>query len=267
MTRKYAILILSCLKGYEDFKSAQRHWIQAAHEAGVECYFVEGFGRATDPKLWRDISCCLEKENGYNFIRLDVDDSLKGTFLKTLSALRFLYEEKKVDVVYRTNLSSYIDVQKFFSFVSSNKIDEEFVGGVLGETRFLREYCYLRLPKILNLAVQKIDFLSTRMKFVSGSGFFLGSVAFSRLYRLEHMSNFIDDVGLSHYLQKAGVQQFSSIPRYWIGRGPEHNYQIDFQKFLELDGFHYRFKSKDRENDAYLMSHFHHPDFRMELTV
>lgn len=254
-----AILILSCKKGYEQFKRAQRGWIARAQELGIDCYLVEGYGSQVNPKNWAKSDLTLEKGSLYSTINVNVSDSLDGSFLKTLVGLSYLFQTKNYEVVYRTNLSSFLDIDSFETYFQQNAIDRNSLCGVTGATRFFREICYLKAPRVGNLVLQRLDKFSKKIDFVSGAGFFIGKEVFKVITRQDLSHNFIDDVAVSFYASRDQNLVIREVPRYWVGVDNNKEY---YKKFRSDGGFHYRFKSKCRERDAELIKLFTDEDFR-----
>ena len=112
------ILILSTNnKSYNIFKSSQKEtWIDKMEKAGVRCFFYEGDAN----------ECIIEGDT----IKVNAPDDLRNCsekFIKTLDIIRTNFPD--VSLVYRTNLSSYIDVDNFLLYVSSIRNKKQFYAG------------------------------------------------------------------------------------------------------------------------------------------
>lgn len=261
---KIAILVLSCRYGYDDFKAGQYNWVKDAHDLGVETFFVEGFGSEVDPNSFLDIGLDVFDEVFFKILRVGCSDSFEGTFLKTLVALRFLFESG-FDVVFRTNLSSYIDVRSLLDYVSENNVDKSCYAGINGSSTLFREVNFFRFNRLFNRIVQNFNFGQNPISFASGAGFFIGSERFSPFLGSPEMRNVIDDFGIGYYSDPNSQKTIDSVPRFWYGRGFDYSSPLVYSDFIRLNGFHYRFKSSDRSLDAAMLSAFHDPNFRYSV--
>jgi hypothetical protein len=250
-----AILVLSCgLDVYQEFKRVQlATWVNYARHEGLDVYFCEGRGVQTDPNYFQTSDFNLVEGQT---ISVDCSDGLNASFLKTLVALRFLFDEQGYDCVFRTNLSSFLNVRSFARYVASIEYPSDFYAGVQGRTSVLPEHFYVNGQKIMCRLARFGDFFSPQVDFASGAGMFIGSNIYRKIRERRKLRNFIDDVALGYNLdirrsEIVPLLRFSlSLESYRAGilDGAEH------RTFLAGGGFHYRCKNKYRKSDVDLIS-------------
>ena len=97
-------------------------WVARAKEVGTPCYFVEG-----DYPSFKVIDDVIAVPEGDGFI---------DTYDKTYAGLSYLFNELGCSIVFRTNLSSYIDVDALHLFVERKAFDESIYAGVIGKVRY-----------------------------------------------------------------------------------------------------------------------------------
>lgn len=251
MNKKIVVLILSTQsEDYKQFKLALREtWLNDLSSSDCRYFFYEG-GHDCNQVIG-------------DTIMLTDEDSLNGTYNKFLGALEVL---NKVDIdyqcVYRTNLSSYIDVKKLLEFISKVENLENLIAGVIGKTYELREKMYVNrfLRKISRLGV-----FGRSIYFVSGSGFFLGKNLVKKLLTTSRIKNaFIDDVMIG-YMLNLQQHDIKEIGR-WDVLDFGYSYYMSRQLVKEgEDLFHYRLKTKDRRFDSLLIRFLHNEHVREEL--
>lgn len=241
-TMKSSVLVLILdteVKSYQCLKKAQLStWVTQAELRGYDVIYYRGASRI------------LNYDSAQRTLYLPLDDSLNSSTLKLLEVLRYFYPRVcDYDYIFRTNLSSYIHIDRFCNFIDhlSHPI---LYGGVIG---------YANTPLIANtiLGSQIINNLpfGNTIHFASGSGFILGTQYIPHL--LEAMSDLrlIDDVAVGKAMNSYGVFP-TYIPRIDIYDDFRHCDDLQIQISKDLDTikkrevYHYRIKGKNKIKDA-----------------
>lgn len=248
-TDEIVVLILSTKdERYHDFKLAiEKSWMKDFNNRKIKCFFYEG-GHS-------------HNEIVGNLIKINTNDDLKSTAVKMLKAFNLVlnkYPETKL--IYRTNLSSYIDIDNFLNFIKFKNINENSYSGVIGETNFLKEYFYGN--RFLTIFFSYIN-ISNKINFASGSGFFIGVQNIEKLLSKPMYTNFIDDVMVGYNLKN--LLNLNDVPlRFDIRENNKHKISNNsYLKLINLENlFHYRFKTKNRKLDSQLLYNFKDKIFR-----
>ena len=251
---KLVILLLSTRSStYNGFKEAIRKtWMKDSLDSNIPCYFYEGG--------WE------KNEVVGDTIRLKSDDSLSGTYQKFIDCLNFMNEcSIKYEVVYRTNLSSYIDIPVFLKFIESNTLSVRSYEGIRGKTHLLRERIYLN--KNFRL-LSRFAMFGEKIPFISGAGLFLGADATKALQSYsgyKNKINIIEDVKIGWILNET----FSSsiqVDRLDISSSGTHRLgPREYHQKVENGLFHYKFKNKDRRFDQDNLKKIHDMVYRQAL--
>ena len=246
---KIIILILSTNNPeYLDLKhSIEKTWVNDFKEIGIKCFFYEGGSDS-------------------NFIQGDVinvksPDDLYGVSHKLVEALKVVLEiYPKTELVYRTNLSSYIDVQTFMKFIYFHNFNDQTYAGLIGTTYLFKEKLYKY--KILYFIFQFIPF-GIKIQFASGAGFFLGSKHCRTIISSKVNLNLIDDVMVAYTINVSPLT--TAIPER-LSVSLETRQQFQKKTILSLINekylYHYRFKTNNRKEDASLLKMFGDKNFR-----
>ena len=236
------ILVLSTQeKSYQIFKnSIQKSWFRTAKSEGVRCYFYEG-GYDT-------------QEISGNLIKLTAKDDLLNTSKKLVEVFELVRKKfPQVDIVYRTNLSSHIDIPALLKFIKKHNLNSHSYVGIKGETYLLKEYFYLK-----NMYLHKLfSFLRLghKIKFASGSGFFIGKKNIDKIIKRQNKMYLIDDVMVGYNLN--GKVNSNNIIRFDIKEDNSHKILIEeFNQLLDNGLFHYRLKTSNRICDSALLASF-----------
>ena len=246
------VLILSTNDSrYECFKEAiLNSWYKDMLNAGIKCYFYSGDNN--------------KNEIVGNEIRVTASDKLEGTFSKFKMALKLIHETfPNVKLVYRTNLSSYIDTQNFIKFISTHNVNASSYIGVIGKTTSLKEKFFGNrwLTHLFSIFP-----IGSKITFASGSGFFLGRKNILKIIEtVDSNKNYIDDVMIAKVLNVS--PDHNSIPlRFDIKERCEHKIGLIEYSFLVNDKqlFHYRFKTKNRFLDAAMLEGFNDKNYRIK---
>lgn len=246
---KIIVLILSTKDSeYVDFRTAiESTWLQDFKKLGIKCYFYEG---GSD----------INKIEG-DYIKLKCPDDLNSVSLKLIESLKLVFENyPETQLVYRTNLSSYIDVVTFLKFTELKKFSEYTYAGVIGKSYVLKESLYKY--KFLYY-LSRFIFFGKKIQFASGAGFFLGSKHCRTIISSKVNLNLIDDVMVANSINISPLT--NAIPER-LSISSETRHQFHKKDFLNLIHekylFHYRFKTNNRKKDASLLKMFGDKNFR-----
>jgi hypothetical protein len=151
-----------------------------------------------------------------NTIYVKNEESLiPGIYYKTIEAIKYCLKNIDYDYIYRTNLSSLLDMDQMYSFIINNKIE---YGGVIG--------CH------------------NNIAFASGSGFLISRDA--SIYLLENQPNIEkdlpDDVLIGYIITKKYNIEF--INRNDITK--ENDNRLTYRNSI----FHYRCKSNNSHTNT-----------------
>lgn len=165
-------------------------------------------------------------------------DILENIGYKTIDSFKYIYQNLEFDYIYRTNSSSYINIDGLINFIKDKPRDNFYAARVNFEKH-------------------------SGQKFGSGSGYFLSKDLVNFIIKNEKKWNhkLIDDVALGDLLLSNGFQLTPSyrldiddiIDGYPFSNGKRINLE-DFKNF-----FHFRCKSKDinRLKDIKIMDFIH----------
>lgn len=246
---KIAILILSTnAKSYQVFIDAiKESWYLDARNMGYKIFFYSG-GHSEDIICGADQICVTE------------DDSISNCYRKFVAAKDVLLSNfPEIELIYRTNLSSYIDIDNFSKYVKKASFTMSSYHGFKGKANK-----YLELYNQKSLAYRLIDLfkIGPRIYFFSGAGFFIGKDLFNSLSFIDEKKYLIDDVEIGFQITEYTKHQLSC----------ERVYITDVFTKMKLDVFdtlvknemlfHYKFKTQDRDQDAFLLKNFSDYEFR-----
>jgi hypothetical protein len=249
-----AVLVLSTRsEQYDAFRDAvYSAWVKRLIDFGVICYFYAG--DHPEEKI-------VEHE-----MQLTVSDRLSATAEKLVAALDLLLRSHPdIKLVYRTNLSSYVDPLNFLKYIKFRELDTNSYCGVVGTTTLLREKLYGRWW-LYNMV--RLLGIGRSIRFASGSGFFIGVNQVKKLLHGAKNLSLIDDVMVADAL-KLWPLECDAPPRFDILEESRHkiNKKDYFRLVRENLLFHYRFKTSDRVLDARLLLEFSDPKFRIRTCV
>ena len=156
-------------------------------------------------------------ENEYTIFIKGYESFIPGILDKTIKAIEYCNNNFKFDYLLRTNMSSFIILNKLYTYCLNNTID---CGGHIG-------FCH-KDPQFVN-----------GRKFISGSGILLSNNACHYLIENKNIINYNidDDVGISSVLKEK--YKFTQIHRN------DKMINIPFIKELVInsDVYHYRCKN------------------------
>jgi hypothetical protein len=172
----------------------------------IKSYFIKN-------KIDLEENIILNENENTIYIK-DNESFIPGILNKTIKSIKYCINNFNFDYIYRTNLSSFLDLNKLYEYILYNNID---YGGFIG--------CH------------------DNINFASGAGFFLSKNACIFLiekYSEEKHNNFLDDVSIGEIMMNKFNITF--IDRYGI---TSLNNNIINEK---SNCFHYRCKSDDIHN-------------------
>ena len=127
MNKKILIVVLSFDKEpYVTLENTIRNTWAFEKPKGVEVIYY--YGNSKEDKLIGDK------------LFLNAPEGLRNVGYKTLKMYQYVYENFNFDYVYRTNSSSYIDINKLQSFVRDKPM-EKFYCGVIGKRGKRDKFC------------------------------------------------------------------------------------------------------------------------------
>lgn len=194
-------------------------------------------------------------------IHVNEKDSLENTYNKFLAAYKLLKtHHPKVSLIFRTNLSTFIDVNNFKIFLSQTDKKDLNYNGFYGEANLISEKCYKH--KILHVLLKKIDF-GRKIKFYSGAGFFINDENLDKLqFRTSPM---IDDVEIGYHLNKARKSK-KNVSRILIDKDFKKMPKKEYHRLVNEEIlFQYKFKTSCRFTDAVNIKNFGNHDYRENL--
>lgn len=153
------------------------------------------------------------------------DPGLSSIGYKMVESLEYLVNNINFDYIFRTNLSSYVDVEKLYNFILNNHMD---YGGFTGD--------------------------HDNIKFASGAGYILSKSCVDLILTHKHKwdHSIIDDVALASLLKQLNISP-THIPRQTLTRAPS----LTSDDLIDLNQFHYRCKRPDRNEDIFLFNKIH----------
>jgi hypothetical protein len=130
---------------------------------------------------------------------------------KTIKMFELIYENYEFDYIFRTNLSSYVDIENMVEYLKDKPLDK-FYCGSFGE--------------------------HAGIEFCSGSGYFLSKDLVKLVIENKETWNHsqVDDVSIGLLLSNLGIKRV-------LGR----RYDFYSGAFLDLTNYHYRCKSNDSD--------------------
>ena len=250
---KILVLILSTqAEDYEGFiKSIRKGWKIQLEKKGISVYFYEG-------------------GHQHNYIEddtlmLNVDDDLFHTARKFKEAVKLINKLNiEYDILYRTNLSSFIEANNFVEFANKLGMEKFIYNGVVGKTNKLIEY-FITKNRFLSFLLRKTNFFQ-KIKFASGSGLFLDKYSAQKISNSNKYDQYIDDIMIALVLKTHPNQNKVSPMRFDCHEDMSHKLSSkEYMKLVQVDClFHYRFKTTNRNNDALNIENFCSVDYRLE---
>lgn len=175
----------------------------------IKSYFI-----INDPKIEDDIIVNEEENTMYC---KEIESYTPGITNKTIQCIDYCLQNYQLDYIYRTNLSSVLQLQNLYNFIITNNNDSMNYGGVIGNCNGI--------------------------SYVSGSGFLISKNACIYLVKEQHKlldikHEYIDDICIGFLLEpKFGIKP---IDRCDINIDDRDN---DAKYIISDNLFHYRCKS------------------------
>lgn len=249
------ILILSTqAESYSCFITAIKNsWYKAAIDKGFNVYFYSG----------GHLENCVYS---HNEIRVTEDDSLESCYLKFVSAKNVLLSKfPEIKLIYRTNLSSYIDIDNFSKYISDCSFNVNSYHGFLGRSNLLSHI--FNKKKFLKLIVEYFR-IGPKINFFSGAGFFIG-IDLCNTLSFDHSEKYlIDDVEIGRQILNFKTHSVK-YERIYITDSYSKITKNELDILVnDYKLFHYKFKTSIRTNDAENIAKFSDIEFRNNfLTV
>ena len=251
---KLCILILSTKSSkYRGFIDAiENGWYKEAVRNNIRVFFYSG--GHSENVIWSDRE-----------IRVIENDSIKNSYKKFFSAQKLVRDKyPDIQLFYRTNLSSYIDIKKFIDYISGCDFTSQSYHGYAGKANLISELFYEN--KLLHVFFKKIN-IGPEIDFFSGSGFFIGVDLCRHLKYLKRSNYLIDDVEIGRQLRSIPFMKSSSkYPRLLITDTFKKITLDDLEQLIcDFNLFHYKFKHKNRIVDIEFMESFGIQEFRLKV--
>lgn len=243
------ILILSTkAESYRCFITAiENSWYKDAIDREFKVFFYSG-GHSEN---------CIYN---HNQIRVTEDDSIINSYRKFVSAKNVLTNRfPETELIYRTNLSSYIDIENFSRYINKCSFRKDSYQGFPWKANLLSEFFYGN--KLFHLGFKYLN-IGPKINFFSGAGFFIGVELCNALSLDDSKKYLIDDVEIGRQILKFRRHDFKYARIYITD---------SYNKVTknELDAlvndsllFHYKFKTFNRLDDAENISKFSDIEFR-----
>jgi hypothetical protein len=251
----FCVLILSSKhQSYDGFKEVIRKtWALDLKKNNIDCFFYEGdWGTNT---LDGDL------------IKLDVKSEDEYSFKKFIQACTFLRNQNlNYDFIYRTNLSTYIDVSNFIKYIKIKEINQFSYCGLTSKAYLLPE---LTLKfKLLRKFAPKLRF-GKRIAYKNGAGFFIGSLLINELintYKPIENCYLEDDVFIGLLLEHKKIREANTLIRTIFADGSHKVLKKQYQNEIDKNLlFHYRFKIENIESTIKMLESFHDSNTRLDV--
>ena len=179
----------------------------------IKSYFIK-----LNPELKNDILI----DNDIIFVKGN-ESYVPGCLIKTVESIKYLLSNEEFDYIFRTNMSSVVDLNKLYNLLENYNQD---YSGVIG-------YC-------------------DNVKFASGAGMLLSKNMCNFLINNRHLLNYnlIDDVSIGTLLQN------NNVTIYPLTRFETYNYETNLDlinKELIKDYYHFRCKSNIDDNNTIII--------------
>lgn len=247
------VLILSTKNSnYSDFKVAIRNtWLADIKKRGGRCFFYEGGS---------DIEY-MDTDTIY----LTCGDELDSCAEKAREAINFVTKNfDNVNLIYRTNLSSFIDADIFFDCVSKINNKEFSYQGLVGTAKLWPEYFYSN--KYIKYLLTCLK-LGPKVDFCSGAGVFIGKEHFSSIINTRKYDRFVDDLMFRLCIGKDPVNTMDWDRFDFTSGFDPCCSSVEYSNRLKAGLFHYRFKTDNRAIDSKLLELFGDVNFREEFCI
>jgi len=238
-----AILILAGdSKKYQDFIDIIKDsWYKNAIKFGFKVYFYSG-----------------SHDNDYIYnnieIRVKEDDAISNCYKKFIAAKNVLKENfPDVKLIYRTNVTSYIDIDNFNKYLIKGNFSKNSIHGIKGKVYKYSELFYGN--KLLHLFFKYLR-IGPKIDFYSGAGLFIGMDLCDSLSYIHTKKYMIDDVEIGYQIKSYLIHDLT-YERIYVTDNFKKIKKEDFLIMVD-EGllFHYKFKTSDRLYDSNLLKNF-----------
>jgi hypothetical protein len=252
---QFAILVLSTVdKNYQRFvEGVRKTWMACAQKRGIPTYFY--YGNQSENRVMGEC------------IGLNVGDQLTQCSRKLCSALeQILGMYPNLDFVYRTNLSSYLDIDTMLAYIEQYRVGRDTYSGRLGTCHMLNEFFFP--ANTLYWWLSSYD-LGRARRFASGSGFFLGRNNIEKVLERRRRLFCVDDVMVACNLDKEPDRDAEPLRLDFEQEEGSLGLERDQYEAMVRDRklFHYRFKTRNRDLDAERLHNFDDQKFRERLIL
>lgn len=248
------ILILSTnAVNYSGFITAiENSWYKEAISKGFKVYFYSG-------------SYSEDCIYSHNEIRVIEDDSIDNCYRKFVSAKNVLLNNfPEIKLIYRTNLSSYIDINNFSRYVSKCNFSVDSYHGVKGRANLWSEIFFKN--RFLHLLFKYISF-GPKIDFFSGAGFFIGTELCKILSYENSKRYLIDDVEIGRQILIFRAHDVK-YERIYITELYSKITKVEFHTLVNDSMlFHYKFKTANRKIDIDNISKFSDVVYRNNFLI
>lgn len=196
--------------------------IGAIKELGTDSFFARKFN-----SILRKIPLLASQQG--KTIKIEIPDRYFLIGLKTLAAFIYALENFDFDFVYRTNISSYVEIERLFEFGKNLPSGDVYSGPFANHEE---------------------------ITFASGSGYFLSRSLIEKVIESRNDWNHleIDDVALGQLT--SNFQGLKLVPTGRIDfESPKHVYDVSQSDFESV--FHYRCKQNDSIKTIEIMKNIH----------
>ena len=200
------IILIIASDNTDNYIEMQNIWRKYMNKCNpnIKSFFIKN-----DPTLNEEIIC----NNDIIYIK-ENENYIPGILSKTIKSIQYCLNNFEFDYIYRTNLSSFLNLYKMNDFIKTNNILN--YGGVIGDWNGI--------------------------KYASGSGFFLSKEACLYLCQNNNLLdyNMYDDISIGFFLSK-------KYNIFFIDRCNINS--LDNDKFIINNNiFHYRCKCDDNHS-------------------
>jgi hypothetical protein len=192
------------------YLQCQSLWKKYMHNhPNIKSYFIKFNNKLDKNVLLKDDTIFIKGYESY----------IPGCLLKTFESIKYLLSVEDFDYVFRTNMSSVVDLNKLYNLLHNYNKD---YSGVIG-----------------------IAIHNNNIKFASGAGMLLSKYFCEFLINNSHLLNYtlLDDVSIGLFSQNNNIQL------YPLTRFEAFNYTQNVELITkELISEYYHFRCKDENN-------------------
>ena len=214
MNNNYSVIILIIASDNIDtYVKMQQVWkLYMNTHPHIKSFFIKENNELTVPLL-------VDTNNDTIYVKC-IPSLKPGILIKTIKSFEYIYHNYTFKYIYRTNLSSFLDLHKLYKFSQTHSFQ---YGGVIGT--------------------------HNNIKFASGSGFFVSKDCINYLIKNKNIDyyTYLDDVELGKILSQ--VYQITPINR--TDFTDFDTKQIKDSDIINSTIFHFRCKNNDFSKCVY----------------